>query len=108
METTNCGELPLVPAEFTGQDGLFIETFTVGDMKSGLGAVKAIPAADYTYNVDNLDIDATFSADFTSNNVKMKRTFGGYNSQYFTPYYHLMTKEQRLPELWSLFFSPRF
>lgn len=87
---------PLVPAEFTGQDGLFIESFTVGDMKSGLGTIKAIPAADYSQNVDNLDIDVTFSDDLATNNVKMKRIFGGYNSQYFTPYYHLMTEEQRL------------
>lgn len=87
---------PLVPPEFTGHDGLFIESFAVGDMKSGLGTVKAIPAVDYKHNVDNLDIDVTFSDDFTTNNVKMKRIFGGYNASYFTPYYHLMTEEQRL------------
>lgn len=87
---------PLVPAEFTGQDGLFIETFTVGEMTSGLGAVKAIPAADYRHNVDNLDIDVTFAEDFSASMVKMKRIFGGYNAQYFSPYYHLMTEAQRL------------
>lgn len=87
---------PLVPAEFTGQEGLFIEAFAVGDLKSGLGTVKAIPAADYTHNVDNLDIDVTFADDLASNNIRMKRIFGGYNATYFSPYYHLMTEEQRL------------
>lgn len=87
---------PLVPAEFTGQDGLFIESFTVGDLKSGLGTVKPIPPAEYTSNLDNLDIDVTFADDFGSNNVKIRRTFGGYNSSFFAPYYHLMTEEQRL------------
>lgn len=87
---------PLVPAEFTGQEGLFIESFTVGDLKSGLGTVKPIPAAEYIHNLDNLDIDVTFAEDFSSNNVKIRRTFGGYNSSFFAPYYHLMTEEQRL------------
>lgn len=87
---------PLVPPEFTGQDGLFIESFTVGDLKSGLGTVKPIPAAEYIHNMDNLDIDVTFADDFSANNVKIKRIFGGYNSSFFAPYYHLMTEEQRL------------
>ena len=86
---------PLVPAEFTGQEGLFIETFAVGDLKSGLGTVKTIPAADYTHNVDNLDIDVTFADDLASNKIRIKRIFGGYNATYFSPYYHLMTEEQK-------------
>ena len=87
---------PLVPAEFTGQDGLFIEAFTVGDLKSGLGTVKAIPAADYKHNVDNLDIDVTFADDLATNNIRIKRIFGGYNASYFSSYYALMTEEQKL------------
>ena len=87
---------PLVPAEFTGQEGLFIEAFTVGDLKSGLGTVKEIPAADYTHNVDNLDIDVAFADDLATNNIRIKRIFGGYNASYFTAYYHLMTEEQKL------------
>ena len=87
---------PLVPAEFTGQEGLFIEAFAVGDLKSGLGTVKAIPAADFIHNVDNLDIDVAFADDIASNKIRIKRIFGGYNATYFSPYYHLMTEEQKL------------
>jgi hypothetical protein len=84
-----------VPAEFTGQDGLFIEPFAVGDVKSGLGTIKPIPAAEYTHNIDNLDIDVTFAADLSNNKIRIKRIFGGYNASFFSPYYHLMTEEQR-------------
>jgi hypothetical protein len=87
---------PLVPAEYTGQEGLFIEPFTVGDVKSGLGSVKHIPAAEYIHNVDNMDIDVDFTGDFSGNTIRIKRIFGGYNASFFTPYYHLMTEEQRL------------
>lgn len=87
---------PLVPAEFTGHEGLFIESFAVGDLKSGLGSVKSIPPADYTQNVDNLDINVAFAADMSSNSIQIKRIFGGYNASYFSPYYHLMTEDQRL------------
>jgi hypothetical protein len=86
---------PLVPPEFTGQDGLFIEPFAVGDVKSGLGAVKHIPAAEYVHNIDNLEIDVAFAAELGSNQIRMKRTFGGYNASFFSPYYHLMTEDQR-------------
>ncbi|MDQ2658147.1 MAG: DUF3857 domain-containing protein [Bacteroidota bacterium] len=86
---------PLVPAEFTGQDGLFIEPFTVGELKSGLGSVKHIPAVEYVHNIDNLDIDVAFDDDLSVNRVRIKRIFGGYNATFFSPYYHLMTDEQR-------------
>jgi hypothetical protein len=58
--------------------------------------VKAIPAADYKHNVDNLDIDVAFAEDLATNNIRIKRIFGGYNASYFSSYYHLMTEEQKL------------
>ena len=87
---------PLVPAEFTAHEGLFIEPFTVGDVKSGLGTVKPIPAAEFTHNMDDLDIDVSFTDDLSGNQIRIKRIFGGYNASYFNPYFHLMTEAQRL------------
>lgn len=87
---------PLAPPEFTGHEGLFIEPFSMGDVKSGLGTVKVIPAAEYVYNTDDLDIDVSFNEDVTGNRIRIKRIFGGHNASFFTPYYHLMTQEQRL------------
>ena len=86
---------PLIPSEFTAQQGLFMEPFSVGEVKSALASIQEIPAADYTLSVDNLGIDVTFNEDLTSNQIRQKRDFGGYNAAFFTPYYDLMTQEQK-------------
>jgi len=86
---------PLVPSEFTAQKGLFIEPFVVGELKSALGSVQEIPAADYQLNTDNLNIDVTFNDDLTTAMVKHARSFSGYNAFYIAPYYNVMTEEQR-------------
>jgi hypothetical protein len=86
---------PLVPPEFTGQKGLFIEPLGMGEGRSALSSVREIPAAEYLYNTDDLDISVDFSEDFSTNHILMKRIFGGYNASFFSPYYHLMTDDQR-------------
>ena len=86
---------PLIPAEWTAQHALFIEPITVGSLKSALGSIAEIPAADYTLNNDDLDIEVTFNEDLSSANIHQKRIFGGYNALFFTPYYDMMTNDQR-------------
>jgi hypothetical protein len=86
---------PLAPAEFTANHGLFIEPFTIGEVKSALGSVQEIPAAPYQWNNDNLSIEVKIRPDFASNEIKLKREFGGYNASFLTPYYNLMTEVQR-------------
>jgi hypothetical protein len=85
---------PLLPAKYMGNKGLFIEPLEIGGIKSGLGTVKDIPAASYLMNTDNLDIQVTFDADLSKNEIAMKRTFSGYNASFITPFYHLINKEQ--------------
>ena len=84
---------PFVPSKFTANQGLFIEPFAVGELKSGLASVHEIPALGYKLNYDNLNIDVKFSDDLASNVIRQKREFGGYNAAYFTPYFNLMSKE---------------
>jgi hypothetical protein len=86
---------PMVPPELTGQKGLFIEPLTVGDVKSVVSSIKEIPATEYQYNTDDLDISVDFSEDLSMNRISMKRVFGGYNASFISPYYHLMTEDQR-------------
>lgn len=86
---------PIVPADLTAQQGLFLEPFKAGEVKSALASIQEIPAIDYAINTDDLDIDVTFNADLTSNQIKQKRVFGGINATYLSPYYDLMTNEQR-------------
>ena len=87
---------PLIQPEFTAQKGLFIEPFKMGDVKSALSSIGEIPAVDHSYNLDNLQIDVSFNDDLVTNQIKQKREFGGYNAAYFTPYYDMMSKDQRL------------
>ncbi len=86
---------PFVPTEFTATDGLFVEPILLGDLKSALASVKAIPATSHTLNVNNLDIKVTFSDDLSANEVRKVEYYGGYNALFFTPYFPLMTKENK-------------
>jgi hypothetical protein len=85
----------LVPAEFTAQQGLFIEPFAVGELKSALGSIQEIPAADYKLSEDNLNIDVTFNDDLSTSIINQVREFSGYSAVFFAPYYDIMTEEQR-------------
>jgi hypothetical protein len=86
---------PLIPSEWTAQQALFIEPLTIGSLKSALGSIAEIPAADYTLSNDDLEIEVSFNDDLSSANIHQKRLFGGYNALFFTPYYDLMTSDQR-------------
>src|SRR5688572_21362737 len=87
---------PLIQAEFTAQKGLFIEPFKMGEVKSALSTIGEIPALDYSYNLDNLDIEVIFNDDMATNQIRQKREFGGYNAAYFSPYYDMMSADQRV------------
>ncbi len=87
---------PLIQPEFTAQKGLFIEPFQVGEVKSALSSIGEIPAVDYSYNSDNLEIAVAFNDDLATNQIHQKREFGGYNAAYFTPYYDMMSADQRI------------
>ena len=87
---------PLIQPDFTAQQGLFIEPFKTGEVKSALSSIAVIPPTDHAINIDNLYIDVTFSEDLTSNQIRQKREFGGYNSAFFAPYYEMMSTDQRV------------
>jgi hypothetical protein len=86
---------PLVPPDLTAQDGLFIEPFAYGNVKSALGVVRTIPAADYSLNTDNLDITVTFDANMTSNTIRLIREFGGVNAAFIAPFYEMINNSER-------------
>lgn len=86
---------PLVPQKFSGHKGLFIEPVTVASLKTGISWIRDIPALPYTADSDDLDIEVQFSQDLTSNTVKHKRTFIGYDAASMIPYYNALSEEQR-------------
>lgn len=86
---------PLIPPDLTAQKGLFIEPYTYGNVKSALGSVKEIPAADYTLNTDNLSIAVTFDESLAGNKITMEREFGGCNATFVAPYYEMVNDTDR-------------
>jgi hypothetical protein len=86
---------PFVPHELTSQNGLFIEPFVMGEVKSGLASIQHIPAMGSDVSYDNLVMDVKFSSDLSQNLIVQKRSFGGYNAAYLTPYYPMMSKEDQ-------------
>ena len=93
---------PFVPNEFTATDGLFIEPFSLGTIKSGLASVKQIPAPEYQLSFNNLEISVSFNDDNSGNIIRKKEVFGGYNALYFTPYLPLMTNETKVEMVQTL------
>jgi hypothetical protein len=87
---------PLIPYHFTAQKGLFIEPIALGGVVSGLGTIGEIPALSDDVSFDNLEIDVDFAADLESNSIHVSRKFGGYPAAYITPYYDLMSEEEKL------------
>lgn len=87
---------PLVPPDFTAQNGLFMEPIEIGGIKSALGSIDLIPAVPYDVSCDDLSIEASFNDDMSVTTIHQVREFGGYNAVFFAPYYDLMTEEQRL------------
>jgi len=86
---------PFIQPDFTAQKGLFMQPYMAGNIRSALSVIKEIPAVDYSYNLDNLDLDIVFSEGLSSNQIRQTREFGGYNAAYFTPYYDIMSKDQQ-------------
>ena len=86
---------PLIQPDFTAQQGLFIEPIVSADGRSATSSIGIIPPLAYSINVDNLEIDVAFNEELSANRIHQKREFGGYNASYFTPYYDLMTSDQR-------------
>ena len=86
---------PFIQPEFTAQKGLFMQPFISGNTKSALSVIGEIPAVDYSFNLDNLNLDILFANDLSSNEIRQVREFGGYNAAYFTPYYDIMSKDQK-------------
>jgi hypothetical protein len=86
---------PLVPGEYTAQKGLFIEPFEASGVKSALGTIKEIPAADYLANQDNLEIDVKFDESLESNTITQVRLFTGFTADYFATFYEMLSEDKR-------------
>lgn len=86
---------PFIPSELSSQEGLFIEPFSMGNLKSALSSINKIPPTGYQLTSDDLKISVSFSSDLATNTIIQSRDFAGYNALQFIPYYDALTKEQQ-------------
>ena len=84
------------PGRLTDNYGLFIKEVSIGDFKSGIGKIKYIEALEADKSVDRMVIDVQFNPnDLTSNLIKLRRSFTGYNAMPIHPYMSLVVGEDR-------------
>jgi len=86
---------PLVPPKFTATKGLFIEPIKIASVKSAIGSIKEIPGLPYSADTDDLLIAVKFDEDLETTVITQQRVFTGYDAAYLSPYYDLMTSEQK-------------
>jgi hypothetical protein len=78
-----------------GTDALFISNITIGEMKTALAKVKAIPFSTSSLNYDNINAEISFPKNLDGVNIKMKRTFAGHQASDMKGYFMLSNDEQR-------------
>lgn len=88
-----------IPANFTGQKGLFIKPLVIGDSYSATNAIKFIQPLDGKNNYDNLDVDITIKPADNKVNMLVTRTLNGYPAMGERPYYHYYDETKRVPLL---------
>jgi len=86
--------LGMVPAEWTGQDGLFIRSKTIADVEMGLGKVKYIEPLPASLTKDEMIVSVDLS-DLTSLMVDFKRILSGYSATGFQAFYPLIEEDAR-------------
>ncbi len=86
---------PLIPPNLTANQGLFIQPFVLGNLKTGLGVIGEITPADYLQSKDDLDLTFVVNGDLTSSTIHVIRSFSGYNASFIAPYFSIMTQEQK-------------
>lgn len=78
-----------------GTDALFVSNITIGDMKTALAKVKAIPFSTSNVNYDNINAEISFPKNLDDVNIKMQRTFAGHQASDIKGYIMLSNTEQR-------------
>ncbi len=66
------------PYQFSGNNGLFVKKYSLGDVSNALSAVKKIGASGEKDNFDNIKADITFENKFEDVKVSFTRDFGGH------------------------------
>ncbi|MFM7023604.1 MAG: DUF3857 domain-containing protein [Flavobacteriales bacterium] len=81
----------LVPSGYVYTNGLFIKVISLGDLKNAVARIAYIDGPDETSNYDDLDVTVNFGSDFSTCEMDIVHSQGGY----FAPGYHLWVKNYK-------------
>jgi hypothetical protein len=86
---------PWIPPTWTHTNGLYCITATLGNFKSAIGEIKAIPMEDYQYSYLNMNISARLNSESDALEMDVKQLYGGYAmANYKAPFVFTPAEEQ--------------
>lgn len=94
--------MPLIPAEWTANEALFVRTVKLGSTETAIGSTGFIPTLAADQSPSDLDIAVQFAPNLDKSTVTIRETLGGYHAQQIQPFYGLIPDEKRTEVLQEL------
>ncbi|GAB3234358.1 hypothetical protein GCM10027346_23150 [Hymenobacter seoulensis] len=94
--------LPLIPAEWTANKGLFVRTVKLGTTENAVGRIGEIPTLTAEQSPNDLGITIQFAPNLDKSIVTIRETLGGYNALQIQPFYLLIPEDKRTEILQNL------
>ncbi|UYZ62953.1 DUF3857 domain-containing protein [Hymenobacter weizhouensis] len=90
--------LPMIPAEWTANKGLFVRRVRLGNTESAVGKIGDIPTLTADQSPSDLDIAVQFAPALDKTTITIRETLGGYHAQEIQPFFALIPDDKR-PEI---------
>lgn len=94
--------LPLIPAEWTANKGLFVRRVQLGTTETAVGTIGDIPTTTAEQSPNDLAIDVRFAPNLDKSTVTIRQTLGGYSAQPIQPFLAFVPDDKRQEVLESL------
>ena len=80
----------MLPADWTGQKGLFVRSVKLGSIESAVGQIQDIPALPADKTSQDLDITVSFAPSLDRSTVQLRQTLAGYAATVIQPFWSLI------------------
>ncbi|AHJ99127.1 DUF3857 domain-containing protein [Hymenobacter swuensis] len=90
--------LPLIPAEWTANKGLFVRRVQLGSTETAVGKIGEIPTLTADQSPSDLNIAVQFAPNLDKSTVTIRETLGGYHAQQIQPFFAQIPEDKR-PEV---------
>jgi hypothetical protein len=87
--------LGYVPWEFTENYGLFIQPLTIGQLTTGIGKIKKIPALDHDKSQYNHNVKVDMREDPTAPTIRFETEMSGYYAAGIQTIYKYLSEEEK-------------